>query len=182
MYRTEAIILKKDEWNEADLLVTALAERFGKIRLLAQGVRKHGAKLRGHLEPYSLSQLSFVVGRQGYRLISAELMEFFANLRRDISSLAAAAIMTETLDGNLFEERDGAERYFGLLTRSFRVLDSAPGRAADEVLSKFHMKFLELMGVVAAGDDPADLVALYGRAGHTVKPPRAIFLPDFRLY
>ena len=49
MHFTDGIILKKDQYREADFLITVLTKDFGKIRLAARGVRKQEAKLRGHI-------------------------------------------------------------------------------------------------------------------------------------
>ena len=97
MHHTEALILKKDEWGEADWLITALSADFGKIRLLAQGARKHGAKLQGHLEPGSVSGLSFVVGRNGYRLTGARLAAFPTAVRGSLSKTRALNIILQAL-------------------------------------------------------------------------------------
>ena len=51
MYTTEGIILKKIDVGEANALFTIYTKDYGKIRAVAQGVKKEGAKLQGHLEP-----------------------------------------------------------------------------------------------------------------------------------
>lgn len=87
MYTTEGIILKKMDIGEADMLVTIYTKDFGKIRALAQGVKKESAKLKGHLEPLGLSSISFVIGKRGERLTHAELHEFLPSIRHDLQKL-----------------------------------------------------------------------------------------------
>ena len=77
MQVTDAIILKKEPVGEADLFVTALAPGFVRIRLVAQGARKVGAKLKGHLETLSLSRFFFSGGGKTIGLVGAELQIFF---------------------------------------------------------------------------------------------------------
>ena len=59
MHSTEGIILKKEPYGEADLLITILTKDFGKIKVMAQGVRKEAAKLKGHFEPLTHSATNF---------------------------------------------------------------------------------------------------------------------------
>jgi len=47
----------------------------GLIRAAAIGVRKESSKLRGNIEPFLLSSLSFVKGKEYWRLTSAELIQ-----------------------------------------------------------------------------------------------------------
>ncbi len=49
-YRTQGIILKKEDRGEADRLFTIYTKDFGKLELLAKGERKIKSKLRGGLE------------------------------------------------------------------------------------------------------------------------------------
>jgi len=46
----------------------------GLVRAAAIGVRKEISKLRGSIEPFSLSSISFVKGKDYWRLTSAELI------------------------------------------------------------------------------------------------------------
>ena len=47
----------------------------GLVRAAAIGVRKENSKLRGNLEPFSLSMISFVKGKDYWRLTSAEFVQ-----------------------------------------------------------------------------------------------------------
>ena len=155
MYHTRAIILKKEEWNEADWLVTALTEQFGKIRLLAQGARKHGAKLQGHLEPGSLSDISFVVGRNGYRLTTARVRSSFPRLRSSLSKLRVSAEILGSLEQNLWEEGESAAGVFGMAVPALEALDRAERLGTVRRIAVwFHVAFLKRLGFLPAEDSP----------------------------
>lgn len=153
MYHTRALILRREERGEADVLVTALAEDFGKIRLLAQGARKHQAKLKGHLEPGSLASISFVVGKNGYRLTTAELKNFFLPLRRSLPKLRALYSVLTLLDANLFEERERAPELFSLVGETLAGLGFAD---REEILRRavgwFYVRFFDFLGVLPPVD------------------------------
>ncbi len=155
MYHTAGLILKKGEWKEADLLITALTRDFGKIRLMAQGARKHGAKLQSHIEPGSLSELSFVVGRNGYRLTTAQVREPFISLRNSLSKTRALYSILTLVDANLLEERDGAGVLFDIVRETLAAIGRVH-EAADvkNILIWGQVKFLEFLGFLPSPHSP----------------------------
>lgn len=66
--------------READGLISLYTESFGLIRAVAPGVKKPGAKLAGHLEPLSISEVTFIQTEGGWRLIGAVLEEPFRRM------------------------------------------------------------------------------------------------------
>jgi len=46
-YRAEAIVLKTHDFGEADRILTLLTRHFGKVRVVAKGIRKPLARLAG---------------------------------------------------------------------------------------------------------------------------------------
>ncbi|OHA92365.1 MAG: DNA repair protein RecO [Candidatus Zambryskibacteria bacterium RIFCSPLOWO2_02_FULL_51_21] len=77
IYTTKGIILSAQAKGEADRLYSILTRDFGLIRAHAIGVRKSASKLRGALEPVSLSSVSLVRGKEYWRLTSAEVIKRF---------------------------------------------------------------------------------------------------------
>ena len=150
MYTTDAIILRKEELGEADLLITALTERFVNIRLVAQGARKVEAKLKGHLEPLSLSRLSFVPGRNNYRLVGAQLLDFFVNVKKDPARLAVAAEISKAVGSALFEDRrEENGNFFAIALEALNLLND-PSRSPEEYktgLLWFRARFLDELGL-----------------------------------
>lgn len=61
--------------KEADRIYTIMTRDLGLVRAMAIGVRKEVSKLRGNIEPFSLSSVSFVKGKDYWRLTSAELIQ-----------------------------------------------------------------------------------------------------------
>lgn len=68
------MVLSARPLREADRLYSILTRDFGLIRAVGLGVRKEASKLRGALEPVSLSTVSLVKGKEFWRLTSAELL------------------------------------------------------------------------------------------------------------
>lgn len=151
-HQTAALILNKEGWGEAGLLITALTRDFGKIRLLAQGSRKHGAKLQGHLLPGSLTEIFFVVGRNGYRLTAAEMQDFFPAIRSSPAKLRTLAIFLTLLDTNLLEERDEAGALFRMVIGVLSFLENASESMLSRLAAWFQIKFLDHLGVLPSRD------------------------------
>jgi len=75
IYTTDGIVLNVWPKNESDRIYSILTRDFGLIRARALGVRKEASKLRGSLEPFCLSKVSLVRGKEYWRTTSAESVQ-----------------------------------------------------------------------------------------------------------
>ena len=145
-HTTEGIVLAKIPHGEADALFTIYTRDFGKIRALAQGVQKESAKLRGHLEPLSLSRITFVQGRGGERLTHALLLERWFPPDMEYERVALAWQITDTVDRTCFPyQADPA--LWNLLRSHLEHLRTASSLAAQKFLTNFHTELLKCTGV-----------------------------------
>lgn len=74
IYTTKGLVLSAKPLREADRVYSILTRELGLVRATATGVRKEGSKLRGALEPFSLTSVSLVRGKEYWRLTAAELI------------------------------------------------------------------------------------------------------------
>lgn len=155
MYTTDAIVLKKLDVGEADVLYMFYTRDYGKMRAVASGIRKEGAKLRGHLEPLSYSRIRFVRGKQREKLISASLLNFWDEMRVDSARLSAAHYIAGRIDQECMEgEQD--EALWRLVIDSLSVLDR--GRVPDGREHAFFQDFEEnLSSVLGYGGETKHL-------------------------
>ncbi|HEY4528703.1 MAG TPA: recombination protein O N-terminal domain-containing protein [Candidatus Paceibacterota bacterium] len=75
IYTTKGLVLSSRGVGEADRIYSILTRDLGLIRARATAVRKAASKLRGALEPFSLTSVSLVRGKDYWRLTSAELIK-----------------------------------------------------------------------------------------------------------
>lgn len=122
-YRTEGLILKKEDFGEADRLFTIYTRDFGKVKILGKGIRKISSKLRGGVEIFYLSEIEFIQGKIYKTLTDAILIEKFENLRKDLRKLNIAYKISEILD-NLIKEQETDENIWQLLLEVFKKLDN----------------------------------------------------------
>lgn len=173
MYHSRALILRKEGWGESDLRLTALSADFGKIRLMAQGARKHGAKLQSHLEPGSVSDISFVIGRNGYRLTTARLNVFPTRSWNSLDKLSALMKMLVTLDRNLLEEKDNAAELLQFLEELIAALEATESTDAVRRLGVwFHARLAVFLGIFPSPRSP-EARSVFSLAGILAYSPAA---------
>jgi DNA repair protein RecO (recombination protein O) len=129
--------------GEADRIVTLFSRDEGKIRAVAKGVRRTTSRSAGHLEPFTLSDCLFAVGRELDVISQADTLESFRAIREDLERTTHAYYLAEVVD-LLTEDHMENRGVFDTLVDSLYDLS----RAADAklVLIVFHLKLMEALG------------------------------------
>lgn len=141
---TSGIILARTNYGEADRILTLLTPDFGKIRLIARGVRKVKSKLAGGIELFSVSQVSFIRGRSELgTLISTRLIKHYGNIVKDLDRTLLAYELTKQL--NRATEDEPESEYFKLMQQAFAALDN-PVVDISLIRLWFAMQLLGLAG------------------------------------
>jgi len=91
IYQTEGIILSKKDIGEADRLFSILTKDFGRIDALAQGVRYLKSKLRYNLDAFSCSRFCLVATKEFWRIVDAEELIYWKNIRENSLKIKALA-------------------------------------------------------------------------------------------
>ena len=143
LYRTPAVILKRTDLGEADRIVTFFSRDVGKIRAVAKGVRRTTSRSAGHLEPFTLSDVMFAVGRELDVISQADTLEAFREIREDLELTTHAYYLAEVVD-LLTEDRLENRAVFDTLVEGLRSLRATPDPRM--VLIVFHLRLLEALG------------------------------------
>lgn len=143
LYRTEAIVLARLNLGEADRIFTLFTPQYGKLRVIAKGVRKSRSRLGPHLEIFTRCQLNLTRGRDLDVVTSAETLDAYPPLRDDLDVLGHASHMVE-LVARLTEDRQEQERVYDLLRGSLRLL--ADGVEPFAVTRHFEFTLLVALG------------------------------------
>ena len=130
-YVTEAIVLSRFDYGEADRILTLITPSGGKIKAIAKGIRRQKSRIGGSLEPFAELRLALAMGRTFEIVTQVSVIHPWLRLRDDLVSFGTASYMAELADGTL-EERHSAEAVYVLLKRAYEILDAgmAPGRVA----------------------------------------------------
>jgi DNA repair protein RecO (recombination protein O) len=143
LYCTEAVVLKRTDFGEADRLLTLYTPSLGKHRAIAKGVRKLISRKAGHLELFTHSQLLLAKGRALDIVTQAETIAAFASLRADLVRTSRAYYVAELLD-RFSEEGIVNHPLFELLVSALTWLDSES--SLDLAVRFFELHLLDLAG------------------------------------
>ncbi|HEX3265472.1 MAG TPA: DNA repair protein RecO [Candidatus Limnocylindrales bacterium] len=130
-YVTEAIVLSRFDYGEADRILTLITPGGGKIKAIAKGIRKPTSRIGGSVEPFAELRLALAHGRTFDVITQVEVLHPWLRMRDDLVSFGTASYVAELANGTL-EERHGADTVYLLLKRAYEILDAgmAPGRVA----------------------------------------------------
>src|SRR5438105_7819952 len=111
--------------GEADRIVTLYTRDAGKVRAVAKGVRRAVSRSAGHLEPFTLSDVLFAVGRELDVISQADTLEAFRGVREDLDLTTHAYYLAEVVD-LLTEDRMENRAVFDALVGGLRDLGDTP--------------------------------------------------------
>jgi len=121
LYKTEGIVLKSTEYQEADKIVTIYTKNYGKITAIAKGVRKTKSKFGSSLEILTLSIFLIHKGRNIDIVSQTEILESFFITSKEVIKFAFAANCVEVVN-KLTEEREINIDLFNLLKEVLHYL------------------------------------------------------------
>lgn len=123
-FRTEAIILRRTNYSEADRIVSLLTPDRGKISAIAKGVRKPKSKLAGGLELLATCDITIMEGRGDMGLVtSARINEFYGDILHDYDRMQLAYAMIKTV--NKAAETVSEPEFYYLLRGGMQFLNTS---------------------------------------------------------
>jgi len=143
LYRTEGIVLKRSDLGEADRLLVVFTPGYGKVRLLAKGVRKVPSRKAGHVELFMRSEFLVARGRNLDIVTQAETLDAYAGLRDTLARATYAYYFAELVDA-FSEEGEENEAVYRLLSLALERL--AAGDEPGLLARFFEVKLLGSVG------------------------------------
>ena len=146
VFSTPAILLRRLDYGDFDLILTFLSLERGKISLIAKSAKKSTKRFAGILELFSLIEAVASTGKgRGLPVLQeATLISPFSTIRSDIRKTAYASYWCELLNNWVEENQKQAPLYY-LLKHALSQLDSG-ALAAAEISIFFQMRLLRLSG------------------------------------
>lgn len=123
-FRTQGIILQKQDVGEADRVFTVFTKEFGKLKLWAISERKITSKLRGGLELFYLSEFEFIQGKMRKTIIDAVLIERYPLLRESFERMRMMQRFAQ-LANELIRGQEKDENIWQLFLKTFSLLNSS---------------------------------------------------------
>jgi len=142
-YSSEAIVLASRKFSEADRIIVLYTKNYGKLSVIAKGVRKPKSRKRGHLEVFSHIKFSASRGKTLDIVTEVELINSFLSVRKSLRKASVAFFFVETV-GRLTRDEAKNERLFALLYHYLKSLPRA--KALRQYRYRFTKDVLVLLG------------------------------------
>lgn len=119
---TEAIILRRSDYGEADRIITLLTPAHGKLTGITKGARKSKSKLAGGIELFSVAEISLLEGRSEIKTItSTRLSQYFDKIISTYERSSAGFEILKVIHKAIDEKSD--KTYYELLKDSLIALN-----------------------------------------------------------
>jgi DNA repair protein RecO (recombination protein O) len=146
-FSTPAIMIRRTDYGDYDLIVTLFTLKKGKISAIAKSAKKSQKRFSGVLELFSLIDVVCSTGRRkGMPILQEAMLSHpFPEIRRSIKKTAYASYWSELIYTWLEEEKEQTQLY-RLFNDVLATLDD--GRMPEDQLSiLFQMRFMKLSGL-----------------------------------
>lgn len=147
-FSTDAILLRKIEYGDHDLIISFLTKDCGKLSVIAKNAKKSVRRFTGALDLFSINHIQCARPKKKkdamVHLAKAHLENGLGNIRYDVFKTAYASYWVEMVYSWLEEEKP-QEQLFDLLRFSLDMLDK--GTIEKSVLSLlFQIRFMHISG------------------------------------
>jgi DNA repair protein RecO (recombination protein O) len=143
---TESVVLHAIDYGDTSKIVTLYTQRYGKIKVIAKGVRSQKNKFGSSLEPMTIS--SVVLYKKEHRdlhlLSKSEIRTPLSKLQSDAERMFTALATVELVNMVMHDEEENVAVY-ALLTETLQTID-ASARNQVNVLLSFMLKLFTQFG------------------------------------
>jgi len=145
--RTEAIVLRGIKLGESSKIVTLYTQSYGKIKVIAKGVRRPKSKFGASLEPITHSLVIFYrkEGRDLHTLSEGDLLTPFTRLKGEFSRLTYASAVCELTDRLMVGEEPNRP-LFRTLLGALHGIEEAPPEDAEKFLWRYELALSGFLG------------------------------------
>ncbi len=149
------VVLKKQNYREADQILTLWTKDAGKVRVLAKSIRLPKSKLAFAVSDLSVCEIDIVGGNLPV-LIGAKVVRQFGNLQEDLQKMAVAFYAAELMLKMTADENPNEPAY-SLLSEFLSNLDQAECAPSDfGLLDSFSLEILDVLGFKFPQDEKPD--------------------------
>lgn len=145
LQKVKGIVVKENNTNEADKILTVITESIGKIKIYAKGARRPRNSFIMSTQLLCYSDFILFKGKDMYYISSADLIKPFYSIREDIKKLVYSSHILELcLDG--VQENQYSGEILKLLLNTLHMIESSKNKPYDLIISIFELKFISLIG------------------------------------
>lgn len=145
LYKTTGIIIKRINFSEADRILTVFTKEYGKIKVLAKGVRKITSKRGGNVELLNLAQIALHKGKNFDLLTEAQVINSFPDLRTNLKKIGLSYLLCEIVDG-LCPEHQENQKIYEELIKVLSLLNEQSIKQDTQITNNFKLFLLHTLG------------------------------------
>ena len=145
LYKAEGIILSRRNIGEADRILTVFTKEYGKIRLIAKGIRRVSSRRAPHLEIFTRVSLMIHRGGPMDSVTEATPIDVYENVRLDLERVSMAYFYCELISVLLAEHQEHVDVYL-LLVTTLSNLNATSGPLNPMVFREFTLELLWTLG------------------------------------
>lgn len=128
-YTVEAIVLRTDDFGDANRVVTLFTRQYGKIEANAYGCRRSRSPMSGALQMFNRITANLTRGAKIDTIRDADIKNFYGALTSDLNRLAYASFLFEIVNRMTLPRQIELETFY-LLTNALPALNSRNPRIA----------------------------------------------------
>jgi DNA repair protein RecO (recombination protein O) len=121
-YSSEGFVMARKNYGEADRILILFTKDFGKISMIAKGVRKLTSRKRGGIEIFSKIKFSAVKGKSLDILTEIKMIDSYDAIRSDLRRVSVAYYISEVLS-KVTRENEKHEEIFSILDEYFHKIE-----------------------------------------------------------
>lgn len=122
-YSSKGFVLFRRNYSEADRILTVFSKGFGKLTLMAKGVRKIKSRKRGHVEVFSEVSFSAVRTKGIDILTEVETINDFKKIRPSLKKVSLAYYFCEVIS-KITREEEQNDIVFFILQKYLKKLET----------------------------------------------------------
>lgn len=169
--RTEAIVLRRRILLNKDVLITFFSCEFGKIQVIAKGIKKITSRRSSHIQTANLAQILVQNKDERFFLQETSLISAFSQIKNNDQKIQILYFFLFVLERILPENQKESEVY--TVSKQFLVALSRREEHFSELLTLYVNRMLRLLGYIQKDKELHDLKLFIEEIIHE-KTPRLI--------
>ncbi|MCK4403834.1 MAG: DNA repair protein RecO [candidate division Zixibacteria bacterium] len=145
--KTEVIVLKSMKFGDTSKIATLYTKDYGKIKVIAKGIRKPKSRLAGALQTFSHIQIVFYKKRTSeiYLLSQSDTIKSYQPLHKNLNRYIFASAVLELLD-RLITGEESNPQLFGLILATLSFMESCPEESLEKSFCSYALSLAHLLG------------------------------------
>ena len=145
--RSKAIVLRRTNYGEADRILQIITPEYGRLAVMAKGVRKEKSKLAGGIELFAVCDMALTRGSKNisemWTLTGSRLNKFFAQIITDYDRLQFGYEVIKLV--SKYSDSIDESEFYHLIEESFEHVDNLK---VDLRITKtwFYLRLSKLLG------------------------------------